>query len=121
MNPEGLTTPEFFIQGQDGKSYFRGQPHVLFTFALTEFANGKLVWFCRHNRCQKRQVGKTFRRYRRNNSNFLSRRKSLHVRFSKIIFHSHDILPFRNFYKDTGSYSARKSMSLRPTGRSLNL
>src|SRR5450759_5304356 len=94
MRPDGLPAPELFIQRQDGKAYFPSTPHILFTFTLAEFPNDKLIRFCCHNRCQKRHVGKSFRRYRRNNSNFLSRLKSLHVRFSKIIFHGHDILPF---------------------------
>src|SRR5450759_2269256 len=94
MRPDGLPAPELFIQRQDGKAYFPGTPHILFTFTLAEFPNDKLIRFCCHNRCQKRHVGKSFRRYRRNNSNFLSRLKSLHVRYSKIIFHDHDILPF---------------------------
>src|SRR5450759_2438383 len=94
MRPDGLPAPELFIQRQDGKAYFPSTPHILFTFTLAEFPNDKLIRFCFHNRCQKRHVGKSFRSYRRNNSNFLSRLKSLHVRFSKIIFHGHDILPF---------------------------
>src|ERR1035437_234950 len=94
MCPDGLPAPELFIQRQDCKAYFPGTPHILFTFTLAEFPNDKLIRFCCHNRCQKRHVGKSFRRYRRNNSNFLSRLKSLHIRFSKIIFHDHDKLPF---------------------------